>query len=249
MKLKTIFIICIVVGIGSILASGVLYFLGGNEILKVRNNDKSINKTVIKEEFIDNIQTIKIKSSVSDIYLEYTDTDKLKLELINPLKRSKEPLIIKNDGKKLNIDVNKIYIGMGNNNINVYSTLNVYIPKKYKENIDIRSDVGKLNGEYSGKNLDLRVDVGNIDLEINEIKYGKISTDVGNINVKIKEENDITFDLETDVGKIENMLKNIKINSKENSLPGISQSLNFDVNKGGNLIKLRSNLGSIKVYD
>ena len=260
MNLKNIFIICIVVGIASILVSGVLYSLGGNELFKVQDSykDTAYGETIKKEETIENIKLIKVKTNVANINFKYTDEDTLKLELRNPIEQSEKPIKINKNKDTLTLDINdverRISFGIGRNFKSMKDcVLDISIPNKYKGDIDISSDVGNIKGEYAGKKLKLSTDVGNIDVEVNEIESGDISTDVGNVKVKIKEDINLTLDLKTELGKIKNNLKNIKnVNNNsdvDNDFIGLSQDIKLDVNKGGSLIKIKSDVGNISLYN
>ena len=255
MEIKRIVIVCVIVGLISILISGALYLMGGYKIFNIQDNYSIDTKgiKIAKEESIENVESIKIKASVSNVYFQYSDGNTLKLELINPLKKSEDPIIINNIDNTLEVDINKTNKGLNlKNDIikdKVGSTLKISIPIKYKGGIDIASDIGELQGEYSGKNLNLSTKLGDIDVKINEIKSGKIITDVGEIKLKVNENNNLTFDIKTSVGEIENKLRSTKLNSSNNSFPGMSQKMNLDMNEGGGLIKLESRLGDIEIYN
>ena len=254
MNLKKIFIIGIVVGVAAFLISGILYTLGGRELFKTQDRyDYTRNETIEKEEPIEGIETIKVNTSVGNINFKYTDEDVLKLELINPIEQSKEPISIKRDNDTLKLDINdvdnKIHFGFSKNLRSMKKCeLNMLIPIKYKGNIDVSSEVGNIKGEFIGRALKLTTDVGNIEVEINEIESGEISTDVGNVKVKIKEESNLSLDANTELGKIRNNLKNTtNINNNKNKDFQINQDLKIDVNKGGSLIKIKSDLGNIEL--
>lgn len=250
-EFEKIFIIGIVVGVASFLITGMLYTFRDRELFKTQNSyDSTINnKTIEKEE------TIEMNTNVGNINFKYTDEDVLKLELINPIEQSKEPIIIKKDKDLLKLDINNI-----DNKMNFRSSrnlrsmkkceLNMLIPSKYKGNIDISSEVGNIKGEYAGKELKLDTDVGNIDVEINEIESGEITTDVGNIKIRIKEDSNLTLSLKTELGKIKNNINNIK-NLKNNTDKNfkIMQDIKLDVNEGGNLVNIQSDLGNIELYN
>ncbi|AFS77769.1 hypothetical protein Curi_c06960 [Gottschalkia acidurici 9a] len=255
MEIKRIVIVCIIVGLISILIAGALYLMGGYKIFNTQDNYsiETKGRKIAKEESIENVESIKIKASISNVYFQYSDEDILKLELINPLKKSEDPIIINNINNTLTVDINKVNKGLNlKNDImkgKVGSTLKISIPNKYKGDMDITSDIGELEGEYSGKNLNLNTKLGDIDVKINEIESGKIVTDIGEIKLKVNENNNLTFDIKTSVGEIENKLRSTKLNSSDNSFPGMSQKMNFDMNEGGSLIKLESRLGDIEVYN
>lgn len=257
MNFKRILLIFIIVAVSSFLVAGLLYVFGGHELFKSQGNSNYItnNKTIEKEETIEDIGAIKVNMNVGNIDLKYTDQDVFKLELINPIKQSKNPIKIDRDQNILNININDVernmnfHMNKGFNNMK-NCKLTLSIPNTYKGNIDILSNVGNITGEYAGGELKLDADVGNIDLKINELESVKITTDIGNIKLKIKEESNLTVSLKTELGKVKNNLKNIKnLDDNNDSDFKIRQDMKFDVNKGGSLIDIKSDLGNIELYN
>lgn len=230
---------------------------GGYELFKSQDshNYTTENKTIEKEETIEGIEVISINTLVGDIDFKYIDGDVLKLELIDPIQQSEEPIKVKREKDTLKFDINdvdkKINFDIGRSFNNMEGPkVDILIPRTYKGGIDISSAVGNIKGEYSGRELSLSADVGNIDVDINEIESGKITTDMGNIKVKTKESSNLTLDLKTDLGTIKNNLKNIKnLDSDKDTDFMPTGDMKFDVNKGGSLINIESDMGNIEIYN
>lgn len=70
---------------------------------------------------------------------------------------------------------------------------------------------------------------------------------MGNIKVKTKENSNLTLDLKTGLGTIKNNLKNINSKKDADFMP--TEDMRFDVNKGGSLIKIKSGMGNIELYN
>lgn len=255
MNFKKALVTFLVIGMVCFLIASILYLSGGHKLFKTQDNYSTTNETIEKQENIDGIEDIEINSDVSDIYFEYTDENVLELQLKNPIKQSEDPVAIKRNKSTLQVDVNKLNKGvnfqLGKSFRNIKeSKLNILIPKHYKGNIDISSAMGDIKGQYSGGVLKLDTDMGNIDVELHEAKSGKITTDMGDVKVGIKEDSSLTLNLKTDLGEIKNNLKNTNntVNAKDNDFK-ISQDQNIDINKGGNIIDVRTDIGNIELYN
>lgn len=255
MNFKKALITSLAIGLTCFVIAGVFYLSGGHKLFKTQDNYSTVDKIIEKGEKLEGIKDIKVNSDIANVYFEYTDGDALKLELKNPIKESQEPIRIKRNKNTLQLDINKLNKGgnfhLGNSFRNMKeSKLNILIPKYYKGNIDISSAMGDIKGQYSGGVLKLDTDMGNIDVELHEAKSGKITTDMGDVKVGIKEDSSLTLNLKTDLGEIKNNLKNTNntVNAKDNDFK-ISQDQNIDINKGGNIIDVRTDIGNIELYN
>lgn len=175
----------------SFIIGGIVFFITGGSISTLLHGN-FIEITIDEEKTfnIDNLNKIYIETLSTDINLIPTDNDEIKVALFGKSKANSEKflpqidLIAENEGNKLNIKVNHT-----NNTsfgfftyIESNTTLKIYIPKKYVNDINIKTNFGDLNiNDLNINDFSYNSDSGNVVLESFTSKHSTIESSYGEI--------------------------------------------------------------------
>lgn len=224
-------------------------FLNGNSL-------KITNKKVIYDNlYFEDFKKILVNSSNSNIDIKESQDDSFRVVITG----NKNNFIVDNYNNRLYIENNSRckFLCLKN------SKIIVYVPSKYKEEIDINNRFGNVNIEnfkYANINIDSKFN----DIKIDNVNSITINNDLGNISIKNINN---YFDLDNDFGDIkidnvnilldsyiDNNLGDIKIgNTNEINIYTKNDLGNIRVNKNYResniLLDIKTNLGNIKIIN
>ena len=180
--MKKIVIILGGITICSFLAAGLFFLFGDNSTGFIH---KAINEE--KVHAIDNLSDIFIKSSNTDIKIIPVDSNEIKINLTGDVKASSEKslprLETKVSGDMLIIEV-KTFSGIGFTFFMGDINLEIYLPRKYKNNLNI--DVSSADVIIEGLELDdfnFEASSGELDLKAFKARKSWLKTSSGRITV------------------------------------------------------------------
>ena len=222
----------IAVGFTSLLMYGILNRSGSTGFLSFVENSIESTLTVQKDENIDlnNINNINMDFSSSDIIVQTTNEPNLRViqKSARKLKDDGKFTVINGDNeitiKRSNIQSNFTIFNFGNSK----ERIELYIPKKYNKDLDIKSSSGNIefksditlgsisckasSGNLAGennitaKNVNLKASSGNIDFESLISSNYKFEASSGNIKINSLSG---SGDLQTTSGNIQVKYKDI----------------------------------------
>lgn len=151
------------------------------------------NELVLNKEYDINFKKIEIKSEASNIYLKESSDNKVKV-------------IIYGDEEKTSVDTSNDQLSIESKSKNCFlfcinikaSKIEVYVPKDYKNTIDIDNKYGDVEiGSFKDSDIKIKASCG--DVSISKANRINVINDYG--DVKIKEANEV--DIKASCGDIE----------------------------------------------
>jgi len=198
--MKKIVLGLVVIVVVSFMIGGTIFKVSGGIDNMIHLGDgEVIDFNEIEKFDLENIKNINVDTTSNDIRFIATDEENIKVHYygkVSGIKENEVPkLVAEKFGDNINVEIeypNKMQISLG---IHVEQMiLDIYIPKKYKENIFVENTSGDVKLENLNlKNFDAKITSGNIESEfftseeaIIENTSGKVKmTDyVGNLKIK-----------------------------------------------------------------
>lgn len=207
--------------IGAFLILTSLGFIGCDVKINVndKHRDRGELKDINKDFKIDNVKKLKISISTANINVNLGDNDTLNIN--GKLYGGEENLVVRENGSDLSIE-DKEFNDLSNKDINLDMSIfknennddfennkvNITIPKKYKENLNLTFGVGDIKlKDIDVKNLELQTGAGNIG--INNIVFSSLDYNAGAGNL------DMDLDKKCGDMNIKGGVGNIKIKLAE----------------------------------
>lgn len=191
---------------------------------------KISNKLVINKTFDTIFEEIQIDAEASDIQIKEGKENQIQVKIYGEKNQTK----VNETNTKLNItSSNKSCIGICFNQ--TISKIEVYIPKSYKNKIDITNQYGDVQiAEFIDLTVDIEMNAG--DLSIESIKTGKIKNDYGDIEIKKYAKK---LDIEESCGDVE-------IGEVDNSKV-INNYGDITIHKVNNSLDIKDDCGDIEI--
>ena len=207
------------------------------------------NNLIIDEIYNDSFQNIFIESNASDIYIKHSDNNEVKVLVYG----DKDKVKVKNINNILSINTNiKKCVGLCFNQ--KLAKVEVYIPKNYKNDINIINKYGDVFiDEFNSANMNIKNNCG--DIEVLGANIAEIKDDFGDISLVKSNKADIFASCgDIDIGQVTdlkaiNKYGNIKIDKVNNFLDlvnncGDIEAKYINLNKNS---KIKSSLGDIEI--
>lgn len=229
-----------IIGIFLILTS--LGFVGCGVRIGIddNNNNRGELKDVDKDFKIDNVKNLNIAISAANVNVNLGDNDDLNIN--GKLCGGEENLVVRENGSDLSVE-DKEFSDLSNQDINIDTSIfknkdnnnfqnnkvNITIPKKYKENLNLTFGFGDIKiKDIEVKNLELRTGAGNIG--INNIVFSSLDYKAGAGNL------DMQLDKKCGSMDIKGGVGNIKIKLAE-----VGGNLDFKGGLGNTAISMPKN--------
>lgn len=164
----------------ALLAIGIGVFAFLFSIGKIELNQNYFNlfnrqsNTLIDSNEFEDVESITVETNMSDIHIEYSNDDKYKVELYSDNVKEHSITLNKKDLKVVLYDKDRIGI------FPKQSRVMLYIPKEYKDRIDITTNTGDVNA-YAFKDATFKVKVTTGDIDIDEANTLDLVTTTGDI--------------------------------------------------------------------
>lgn len=206
---------------GKIIKIGLLLFVIGiiGTVTLVFSGVGFANKEIIEEQTFSgkNLKKVSIDSELADVILHPTDDDEVKMEIKGrTTKKLKTDFQTSENGETLKISVKQKDKPFFNFNVSFINNndvdLNVYLPKKIYDLLEINTNLGDISADYklTAKNATIKTDMGEI--QLNEFEGEKIvgKTALGDIEIK---DLNAAFDFQSDKGDV-NLQSVLAFNNK-----------------------------------
>ena len=164
----------------ALLAIGIGVFAFLFSIGKIELNQNYFNlfnrqsNTLIDSNEFEGVESITVETNMSDIHIEYSNDDKYKVELYSDNVKEHSITLNTKDLKVVLYDKDRIGI------FPKQSRVMLYIPKEYKDRIDITTNTGDVNA-YAFKDATFKVKVTTGDIDIDEANTLDLITTTGDI--------------------------------------------------------------------
>lgn len=243
---KKIVLILSGITIISFLLAGILFIFTDSSIFDSSRSGIFTKKIINIEKVydIDNLNDIFIETSSTDVNIIPVDSDEIKIHLYGSAKASSEKsfpkLFTEIQGDKLTIEV-RSFNGFGFSFFSGDINLDIYIPKKYKNNLDIDvSSADVIINDLEINNFNFDSSSGDLDLKSLKSNESIFKTSSGDIDLQSFKSNESTF--KTSSGKI-----NAEDFSGDLECVSSSGKIYFEYENFNNNVYIKSSSGDIKL--
>ena len=205
---------------------------------------------LIESKEIITLKDLDIKTDVTDVNIEETDNETIKIELYSDNAINHEITENENNIKVVLEEKKKVGFYLFKKN----PVVRIYLPKGYNKNIVADSNVGDIKiGHLPNATLNAQLDVG--DVKVKEINTADVVTRVG--DVKIENVNKLVTDVKTGDIKVQ-QVNNITSKSKTGDVKLGTVKGSVDITTGTGDVKIEnatieknskidSNVGDVKI--
>lgn len=230
----------------SFLIAGLFFVFSYNSTYSSSKSGIFTQKTINEEKVykIDNFKDIFIETSSTDVNIIPVDSDEIKINLTGNARSSSEKslpkLFTEVKGDKLIIDV-RSFSGFGFSYFSGDINLDIYLPKKYKNNLDIDvSSADVIINDLEINNFNFNTSSGDLDLKDLESNKSTFKSSSGDLNLKSFKSNESIF--KTSSGKV-----NAEDFSGDLECVSSSGKIYIEYENFNNNIYIKSSSGDIKL--
>lgn len=229
-SLRITFIIILSILAAGLTALFVMLIKNDNSFFIFNFFSKESKELIIDKNFENVYDYINISSEDGNIYIEYSDTNDIKVKIFGKeensyVKSEENTLYIKGDTEKCSFFCFN----------HEYARIEVYLPKDYDKNIVIDEKTGDIKiREFELMKSEITTTTG--DIEIQELNSLNVKTKTGDIDIRKIDNVDIkvtTGDIDIDevnVAKIESTTGDINIKKLNNSIDAVITTGDININ-------------------